>query len=57
MAETYHLGLKGKSLGKGGAKRHNRKIIGDTIGGITKPAIRRLARKGGVKRISGIKAM
>jgi len=24
----------------------------DTIGGITKPAIRRLARRGGVKRIS-----
>ncbi|KAK3944933.1 histone-fold-containing protein [Diplogelasinospora grovesii] len=34
-----------------GAKRH-RKIGIDTIKGITKPAIRRLARRGGVKRIS-----
>ncbi|CAO3591848.1 unnamed protein product [Absidia cylindrospora] len=37
-------GKGGKGLGKGGAKRH----------GITKPAIRRLARRGGVKRISGL---
>nr|CAG8622093.1 6905_t:CDS:2 [Entrophospora candida] len=42
-----------KSLGKGGAKRH-RKIIRDNVQGITKPAIRRLARRGGVKRISGL---
>ncbi|KAH7353637.1 histone-fold-containing protein [Plectosphaerella cucumerina] len=42
----------GKGKGKGmGAKRH-RKILKDTITGITKPAIRRLARRGGVKRIS-----
>eukprot|EP00123_Amoebidium_parasiticum_P020802 comp56609_c0_seq1/m.47798 comp56609_c0_seq1/g.47798 ORF comp56609_c0_seq1/g.47798 comp56609_c0_seq1/m.47798 type:complete len:295 (-) comp56609_c0_seq1:93-977(-) len=41
----------GKGLGKGGAKRH-RKILRDNIQGITKPAIRRLARRGGVKRIS-----
>ncbi|KAF8170737.1 histone H4, partial [Mycena galopus ATCC 62051] len=40
-------------LGKGGAKRH-RKILRDNIQGITKPAIRRLARRGGVKRISGL---
>ncbi|KAI9059405.1 histone-fold-containing protein [Trametes sanguinea] len=37
----------------GGAKRH-RKILRDNIQGITKPAIRRLARRGGVKRISGL---
>jgi histone H4 len=44
----------GKSLGKTtGAKRH-RKIPRDNIQGITKPAIRRLARKGGVKRMSGM---
>ena len=43
---------KGKG-GKGGAKRH-RKIMRDNIMGITKPAIRRLARRGGVKRISGL---
>ncbi|RWA04959.1 hypothetical protein EKO27_g10143 [Xylaria grammica] len=43
----------GKGLGgKGGIKRH-RKILRDNILGITKPAIRRLARRGGVKRISG----
>ncbi|CAH3188752.1 unnamed protein product, partial [Porites evermanni] len=39
--------------GKGGAKRH-RQILRDNIQGITKPAIRRLARRGGVKRISGL---
>jgi hypothetical protein len=44
-------GKGGKGLGKGGAKRH-RKILRDNIQGITKPAIRRLARRGGVKRIS-----
>ena len=43
----------GKGLGKGGAKRH-RKILRDNIQGIPKPAIRRLARRGGVKRISGL---
>jgi histone H4 len=37
----------------GGAKRH-RKVLRDNIQGITKPAIRRLARRGGVKRISGL---
>jgi len=46
-------GLGGKGLGKGGAKRH-RKVLRDNIQGITKPAIRRLARRGGVKRISGL---
>jgi histone H4 len=44
-------GMKG--LGKGGAKRH-RVILRDNILGITKPAIRRLARRGGVKRLSGL---
>ena len=47
-------GKGGKGLGKGGAKRH-RKILRDNIQGITKPAIRRLARRGGVKRISASK--
>ena len=46
-------GKGGKGLGKGGAKRH-RKILRDNIQGVTKPAIRRLARRGGVKRISGL---
>ena len=46
-------GKGGKGLGKGGAKRHRRKLK-ENIQGITKPAIRRLARRGGVKRISGL---
>jgi histone H4 len=46
-------GKGGKGLGKGGAKRH-RKVLRDNIQGITKAAIRRLARRGGVKRISGL---
>lgn len=49
-------GKGGKGLGKGGAKRH-RKILRDNIQGITKPAIRRLARRGGVKRISASKLL
>ena len=50
MTEGRGKGAKG--LGKGGAKRH-RKVLRDNIDGITKGAIRRLARRGGVKRISG----
>ncbi|KAK2459818.1 hypothetical protein APHAL10511_008139 [Amanita phalloides] len=52
-------GKGGKGLGKGGAKRH-RKILRDNIQGKSAhthkrgPAIRRLARRGGVKRISGL---
>ena len=46
-------GKGGRGLGKGGAKRH-RKRLRDSIQGITKPAIRRLARRGGVKRLSGM---
>lgn len=56
-ASRYALGGgKGRGavgLGKGGAKRH-RKILRDNVQGITKPDIRRLARRGGVKRISGM---
>jgi histone H4 len=40
-----------KGLGKGGAKRH-RKVLKNNILGVTKPAIRRIARRSGVKRIS-----
>ena len=53
MPKTNRRGKGGKGLGKGGAKRH-RKFLRDNIQGITKPAIRRLARRGGVKRISGL---
>lgn len=37
----------------GGVQRH-RRILRDNIGGITKPAIRRILRRAGVKRISGL---
>ncbi|KAL0153090.1 hypothetical protein M9458_051615, partial [Cirrhinus mrigala] len=46
-------GKGSKGLGKGGIKRH-RKVLCDNIQGITKPAIRRLASRGGVNRISGL---
>ena len=46
------MSARGKG-GKGGAKRH-RKVLRDNVQGITKPAIRRLARRGGVKRINGM---
>ena len=53
-----HKGKGGKlgkmSGGKVGAKRHQVKAARETILGITKPAIRRLARRGGVKRISAL---
>ena len=44
-------GASGK--GKGATKRVT-KILKDNMKGITKPAIRRLARRAGVKRISGM---
>lgn len=40
-------------MGKGGVKRH-RKVLPDNFQGITKPAIRKFGRHGGVKRISGL---
>lgn len=59
-SQSMSMGIgSGKSLGKGGkfygkgAKRH-RKLGKEPIQGVTKPAIRRLARRGGVKRISGL---
>ena len=45
-------GKGGFGLGKEGARRH-KKQGRDNLLGITKPALRRLARRGGVKRISG----
>mmetsp|Transcript_28482 Transcript_28482/g.20576 ORF Transcript_28482/g.20576 Transcript_28482/m.20576 type:complete len:111 (-) Transcript_28482:68-400(-) len=44
----------GKGFGKVGAKRHVKKQVRETINGVTQPAIRRLARRGGVKRISAL---
>ena len=34
--------------------KRQKKTVGSGIRGITKPAIRRLARRGGVKRIAGV---
>jgi histone H4 len=46
-------GKSGKGLGKSAVKRTRKSVpAGDSIKGITKPSIRRLARRGGVKRIS-----
>ncbi len=61
MPGTGRKSLGGKSFGgkaafgfgQSGMHRH-RRILRDNIQGITKPAIRRLARRGGVKRISGL---
>ncbi len=47
---AWGRGKGGKGLGKGGAMRH-RKVLRDNIQGITRPVIRRLARRGGVKRM------
>nr|POE72316.1 histone h4 [Quercus suber] len=44
--------IHGKGLGKSIPGKRHRKVLKDNIQGITKPAIRRLARRGGVKRIS-----
>merc|ERR1712147_178282 len=54
MAVGHGKGGKGvgKGVGKVAAKRHSRKANRPLLEGITKPAIRRLARRGGVKRIS-----
>lgn len=45
-------GKQGMGKGKRGAKRSA--LSQDNVQGITKPAIRRLARRGGVKRLSGL---
>lgn len=43
----------GKEAVSGTGKRHRNFRYSDSIQGITKPAIRRMARRGGVKRMSG----
>ena len=47
------MGKSGKGLGKGKGLRH-RKVLRDSIRGICPAEIRRLARRGGVKRMSGL---
>lgn len=44
--------VRGKHMSD--TSRRHRKVIRDSVSGITKPAIRRLARRGGVRRISGL---
>lgn len=51
--QTYTGGKSLESVKRYMAKRH-RKVLQDSYKGITKPAIRRLARRGGVKRLSGL---
>ncbi|CAL1545902.1 unnamed protein product, partial [Lymnaea stagnalis] len=51
---TSGRGKGGKGLGKGGAKRH-RKVLRDNTSKVSpSPPSGRLARRGGVKRISGL---
>ncbi|TKA25196.1 Histone H4 [Salinomyces thailandicus] len=45
-------GGKGLGLGRGKTAKRHRKVLRDNIQGITRPDIRRLARRGGVKRVS-----
>ena len=45
-------GKSGKGYGKVPVKRPHKRNARPVIEGVTKPAIRRLARRGGVKRIS-----
>ncbi|KAF2808356.1 uncharacterized protein BDZ99DRAFT_464237 [Mytilinidion resinicola] len=42
----------GLGLGKGKAVKRHRRVLKDSLYGVTKGDIRRLARRGGVKRIS-----
>ena len=43
----------GRQVGAGGRSRH-RRVLRDNIQGVTKAAIRKLSRRGGVKRISNL---
>jgi histone H4 len=51
---SFAMGGKGKGKGKGQYRPMRHVEWRNSIKGITKPAIRRLARRGGVKRISGL---
>jgi histone H4 len=46
-------GVKKIATANRGPKRHG-KVLRDNIQGITKPAIRRLARRAGIKRLTGL---
>jgi histone H4 len=49
-----HMSGLGKKSGLGKASKRHRGVLRDNIQGVTKPAIRRLARRGGVKRMNGL---
>ena len=51
MSSGVGVGRGAKNFGGKGGLR-NRRTFKDSVQGVTKPAIRRLARRGGVKRIS-----
>ncbi|KAJ7176223.1 histone H4 [Mycena crocata] len=42
--------MSGRGISKGGRFRHCRRLRPVSLDGVTKPALRRLARRGGVKR-------
>jgi len=44
---------KSTSAAKGSSTKRQKKVLRENVKGISKGAIRRLARRGGVKRISG----
>ncbi|THU89560.1 hypothetical protein K435DRAFT_781540, partial [Dendrothele bispora CBS 962.96] len=52
MVGSFQRTLQG--VGMGGANRHRKGCLCDNIQCVTKPVIRRFARRGGVKRISGL---
>lgn len=54
QAFPAHLSDAVKMPGKTFSAKRHRKVVRATIMGVTKPAIRRLARRGGVKRLSAM---
>jgi histone H4 len=45
-------GGKGVGSGRSGLKRHSRRVMPDGSSALSRPALRRLARRAGVKRIN-----
>ena len=50
----YNSAQAGKGFGNVDTKRYTKKSLKESTIGITKPAIRRVARRGSVKRISSL---
>jgi histone H4 len=51
VVEVRKIGI---GQGQAGRKRHLTKMLRGNLNGISKPGIRRLARRGGVKQVSGL---